>query len=151
MSTRLDLAAYNRNDQLTLVVEVKKKQDASPTWVAQLRRNLLIYDTFPNTPFFLLALPDRFYLWKNNNGKQSEASVPDYVIDAEPVFKPYLEQTGINIDQISSQSLELILTSWLNDLIHKRPDELDNSEHWLIDSGLYDALAGGRLAYEIMA
>jgi hypothetical protein len=126
MSTRLDLAAYNRDDQLTLVVEVKKKQHASLDWVAQLRRNLLAHDTFPNAPFFLLALPDRFYLWKNN-GKKLEAGEPNYAIDAEPVLKPYLERAGIRVEQISSQSLELILTSWLNELVHKKPDELDSS------------------------
>lgn len=150
MSPRLDLAAYNRDDQLTLVVEVKKKQHASLDWVAQLHRNLLAHGTLPNSPFFLLALPDRFYLWKNN-GKHYEVDKPNYAIDAEPVLRPYLERTGITVEQISSQSLELILTSWLNELVHKKLEELESSERWLVDSGLYDALVGGRLAYEIMA
>lgn len=150
MSTRLDLVGYDRDDQLTLVVEVKKKQDASLEWATRLRRNILAHDTFPNAPFFLLALPDRFYLWKNGI-KNHVASNPTYAIDAKPVLKPYLERAGVEVEQISGQSLELIIAAWLNEIVRKKPNEFDASERWLIESGLYDALVGGRLKYEAMA
>ncbi len=62
MSTRWDLAVYDSQHQLVLVVEVKSIAGASPEWAARLRRNILAHGTFPNAPFFLVALPDRFYL-----------------------------------------------------------------------------------------
>jgi hypothetical protein len=147
MAQRLDLAAYDRDDQLALVVEVKRKVDASKDWVSQLRRNIMAHGVFPNPPFFLLALPDRFYLWKNGNDNASE---PSYAIDAEPLLRPYFERAGVQADKISSQSLELMVAAWLNELVHtgKKPSELESSEQWLIESGLYEALMGGRLDRE---
>jgi len=149
MSTRWDLTAYNRDNQLVLVVEVKSKLGATPQWAAQLRRNILAHGTFPNAPYFLMVFPDRFYLWKNT-GSNHELIEPTYVIDARPILQPYFEQSGVTADQVSGQSLELIVASWLGGVMHKTPDEVDVSQQWLIDSGLYDAVAGGRLDYEVV-
>lgn len=149
MSTRWDLTAYNRDNQLVLVVEVKSKLDATPQWAAQLRRNILAHGTFPDAPYFLMVFPDRFYLWKNP-GSNHEPIEPTYVIDARPILQPYFEQAGVTADRVSGQSLELIVALWLNEVMHKTPDELDASKQWLIDSGLYDAVAGGSLDREVV-
>ena len=149
MSTRWDLATYDRNNQLVLVVEVKSKLGAPPEWAARLRRNILAHGTFPNAPYFLMVFPDRFYLWTNTQLNQ-ELIEPTYSIDALPVLQPYLNQSGITVDHVSGQSLELIVASWLNEIIHKTPDELDASQQWLIDSGLYAAVAGGSLDQEVL-
>jgi hypothetical protein len=148
MSTRWDLTVYNRDSQLVLVVEVKSKLDATPKWAAQLRRNILAHGTFPNAPYFLMVFPNRFYLWKNT-GSNHELIEPTYVIDARPILQPYFEQSGVMADQVSGQSLELIVASWLSEVMHETPDELDASQQWLIDSGLYNAVAGGSLAHEV--
>jgi hypothetical protein len=34
--------------------------------------------------------------------------------------------------------------------MHKTPDEVDVAQQWLIDSGLYDAVAGGSLDREVV-
>jgi len=149
MSTRWDLTAYNRDNQLVLVVEVKSKLDATPQWAAQLRRNILAHGTFPDAPYFLMVFPDRLYLWKNP-GSNHELIEPTYVIDARPILQPYFEQSGVTAAQVSGQSLELIVALWLNGVMHKTPDELDASQQWLIDSGLYDAVAGGSLDREVV-
>jgi len=149
MSTRWDLTAYNRDNQLVLVVEVKSKLDATPQWAAQLRRNILAHGTFPDAPYFLMAFPDRFYLWKNP-GSNHELIEPTYVIDARPILQPYFEQSDVTANQVSGQSLELIVALWLNEIMHKTPDEIDASQEWLIDSGLYDAVAGGSLDREVV-
>jgi hypothetical protein len=149
MSTRWDLTAYNRDNQLVLVVEVKSKLDATPQWATQLRRNILAHGTFPDAPYFLMVFPDRFYLWKNS-GSNHELIEPTYVIDARPILQPYFEQSGVTAVQVSGQSLELIVALWLNEVMHKTPDELDASQQWLIDSGLYDAVAGGSLDREVV-
>lgn len=150
MSTNLDLVGYDSDNQLALVVEVKKKQNASLDWATQLRRNILAHGTLPNTPFFLLALPDRFFLWKNGD-KNHETSDPAYTIDAKPVLMPYLERAGVKAEQISHQSLEIIIAAWLSELAQKEPNQLDASERWLVESGLYAALVGGRLEHEVVA
>jgi len=143
---RWDLSVGNRDGQLVLVVEVKSKTDASPEWAARLRHNILAHGTFPEAPYFLIVFPDRFYLWTHADG-HSDQREPTYAIDARPILQPYFERAGVTADQISGQSLELIVASWLGEIIHseKSFEDVDISERWLIDSGLYAALAGGKL------
>lgn len=149
MSTNWDLTIYNRANQLALAVEVKNRLDAPPEWAARLRRNILAHDTFPNAPYFLMVFPDRFYLWKDT-AAHHEPTEPTYVIDARPVLQPFYDQSGVAADQVSEQSLELMVASWLHDIMHKRPDELEAAQHWLIDSGFYQAVVGGRLEHEVL-
>jgi hypothetical protein len=150
MSARWDLAVFDRDDQLVLVVEVKNKLNAGPEWAARLRHNILAHGIFPNAPYFLMAFPDRFYLWTNNDTNDTDAG-PSYTIDARPILQPYFDQSGVTPDQISGQSLELIIASWLGELIHVEalPEELARSQPWLVDSGLYAAVTGGRLGHEV--
>jgi hypothetical protein len=147
-----DLSVDNRNGQLALVVEVKRKTNVSPEWAARLRRNILAHDTFPKAPYFLMVFPDKFYLWTDAEAHLDQ-SEPTYTIDARPILQPYFERAGVTVDQISGQSLELIVASWLGEIIHseKLPENVDASMRWLIDSGLYAALAGGKFEHEAAA
>ncbi len=147
-----DLSVYNRDGQLVLVVEVKRKTNVSTEWAAKLRRNILAHGVFPKAPYFLIALLDKFYLWTNAEA-HLDLSEPNYTIDARPILKPYFERAGVTAEQISPQSLELIITSWLGEIIHseKLPENVDTSQDWLIDSGLYTALAGGKFEHEAVA
>lgn len=151
-SSRWDLSVDNRNDQLTLVVEVKRKTNVSPEWAAKLRRNILSHGTFPKAPYFLMVFPDKFYLWSNAEAYQDQ-SEPTYTIDASPILQPYFDRAGVAADQISGASLELIVTSWLGEIIHSNqlPESIDASQQWLIESGLYAALVGGKLEHEAAA
>ena len=127
MLTTWDVEAYDRDNQLVLAVEIKSKLNASPEWAAQLRRNILAHGIYPNAPYFLMILPDRFYLWKNTDSKD-ETILPTYIIDSRPILQPYVEQSSVTAVQLSRQSLELIADSWLNDIMHRGPDELDASQ-----------------------
>ena len=149
MSAGWDLTTYDRDNKLALVVEVKSKLDATVSWAAQLRRNILAHGTFPNAPYFLMAFPDRFYLWKNSDSN-NESIKPNYIIDAYPTLQPYFDQSGVSAEQVSGHSLELIIASWLNEIIHKRPDEIDSSQQWLIESGLYNAVVDGSIDHETL-
>ena len=142
-----DLSVENRNGQLALVVEVRSKINASPEWAARLRRNILAHGTFPQAPYFLMIFPDRFYLWSDAQ-VLSEQGEPTYSIDAGPILQPYCQQAGVRADQISRQSLEMIVASWLAGIIHseKSPEDVEQSQRWLVDSGLYAALSGGKFA-----
>jgi hypothetical protein len=147
-----DLSVDNRNGQLALVVEIKRKTNVSPEWAAKLRRNILAHGTFPKAPYFLMVFPDKFYLWSNAEAYQDQ-SEPTYTIDASPILQPYFERAGVAADQISGASLELIVTSWLGEIIHsdQLSEKIDVSQQWLIESGLYAALVGGKLEHEAAA
>jgi len=150
--SRWDLSVDNRNGQLTLVVDIKRKINVSPEWAAKLRQNIFAHGTFAKAPYFLMVFPDKFYLWSNAEAYQDQ-SKPTYTINASPILQPYFERAGVAAEQISEASLELIVTSWLGEIIHSEllPESIDASQQWLIDSGLYAALVGGRLEYEATA
>lgn len=141
-----DLSVHDQNDQLILVVEVKAIINTSPEWVAKLRRNIFAHGTFPEAPFFLIVCPDKLYLW-TNAPIQEDLVLPNYVIDAAPIFQPYFDQVGVTPTNISGQNMELIVSSWLGEIIYgeKTTMMMDESQQWLIDSGLYDALHGGNV------
>lgn len=93
-------------------------------------------------PILLMVFPNDFFLWNGNNA-YIENSQPNYVIDARLVLKHYFEKTNINPNTISSGSLEIIILSWLGEIIYseKSPKNLDSSQQWLLQSGLYAALS----------
>jgi len=140
-----DLSVGDRNGQLALVVEVKCQTNVSPEWAIKLRQNILAHETFPKAPYFLMAFPDKFYLWSDPDADQDQ-SKPTYTIDAAPIFQPYCERAGVIANQLSGYSLELIVTSWLGEIIHSNqlPENVDTEQQWLIESGLYAALVGGK-------
>ncbi len=152
MTTRWDLAVYDHNEQLALVVEVKNKTQVAPEWAGRLRQNILAHGIYPDAPFFLMAFPDHFYLWVASKATQARIE-PDYSVDAHPILQPYFDHAGVTHDQISGQSLELIVAGWLSEVINaeKSPKQIVASEHWLIESGLYAAIAGGRFEHEVFA
>lgn len=145
-----DIAIYNRDNQLVVLVEVKTKLNASPEWAAQLRSNIFAHSTFSKAPYFLMAFPDRFYLWADA-AEESEISDPTYTINAHPILDSYFEQAGVSANQIIGQSLELIVASWLGKIMHSPLPELEQSQHWLIESGFYSAIAGGHFEREVFA
>jgi len=147
-SDRWDLLVDNSEGQPTLIVEVKGKINTSSKWAAQLRRNILAHGILPKVPYFLLAFPDKFYLWTDSQVDIDERE-PNYIIDARPILEPYLRKSGVTVDRIRDQSLELIVGSWLGVIIHSDefPKDLNESQHWLIESGLYTDLVGGKIEY----
>jgi hypothetical protein len=150
MSSRADIVVSTPDEQVQLVVEVKNKRGASAEWAAQMRRNLLVHGVVPNAPFFLLATPDRFYLWKD--GKPAGAPLaPDDEVEATEVLAPYIDRLGIQLAELSEPSLELLITSWLHDLIDidLAREEARPAYGWLFDSGLYEALRWGSVATEV--
>ncbi|ELS03231.1 hypothetical protein Xen7305DRAFT_00029510 [Xenococcus sp. PCC 7305] len=152
-----DLLVENSDGKPILIVEVKGKTNTSSEWASKLRRNILAHDSLPKTPYFLIVFPDKFYLWTDSkvgqNDREVKAGEPNYIVDAFPILKPYLTKAEVTVDHLTGQSLELIVASWLGGLIHSdQPSEdLDKSQSWLIDSGLYADLVGGKIEYEAVA
>jgi len=155
MSVKWDIAAYNRHKQLVLVGEVKTKLGTSPEWAEQFWNNIREYGEFSFPEYFLLAFPDRFYLWKENaHTSDQSADQPDffYTVNARPLLQPYFEQVGVEMDKIYEDSFEMLLAGWLGDIIrsgNSRDMEADESQRWLIESGLYEAISGGSVKCEV--
>ena len=149
MRFRADLAIYNKNGQLALVVEAKNKLNTSSSWAAKMRRNMLAHGLMPNTRFFLLALPDHFYLWKDA-GVVPEIVPPDYEIDPKSFLHSYYDGAEMPLNSLTGENFELVISSWLSKLLQTDilPPELQDQE-WLVKSGLFDAIKHGHLAAEV--
>lgn len=144
MHNYADLAVYNKSGQLTLIVEIKNKLGTSTDWAVQLRRNMYAHDSIPAAPFFLLALPDHFYLWMHQASSPEDAR-PSHEADPILFLKPYFDKSGILLSQVTGQSFELIVISWLNQILQARTSDDIQNQVWVINSGLFNALSGGYL------
>lgn len=145
-----DLLVKNRDGDPILIVEVKRQINVSQEWVIQLYRNLFSAAIFPKSPYFLITFPDKFYLWVNMS---TSKDTPDYIIDAKPLIQKYFEKTGTQPNQISGMSFEIIIASWLQELVflEELPEHIHNDQSWLTESGLYPALRGSNIEYEAVA
>jgi len=150
MPYRQDFTVFNSAGELTLVVEVKARRGASPAWAAQLRRNLLAHGFVAKAKYFLLALPDQFYLWKEAGAEAAEV-LPSHQIDAALLLGPYFERAGVPLENAGRGALELAVAAWLDGLLHEGglPLDLRQAYPWLAD--LSDDLRGGRVACEAVA
>ena len=149
---RADVAVYSPDGNLQLVVEIKNRPGASAEWVTQMRRNLLVHAVIPLSPYFLLVLPDFFYLWTDAVSAQ-ELAPPAYQMKAAEVLAPYLDPSSQALKDLSEYSLELLITSWLEDLVGTefRRDSVGPHLQWLFDSGLYAAITHGSVTVEATA
>ncbi len=150
MRRTTDIAVYNAVGQLSLLTEVRNKLMTSGEWAAKLRRNILEHGSFPETPFFLLALPDRFYLWKDA-GIVPEIVKPNYEIDPTQFLNPYYERSGLPLSDLSKQNFMIIVSFWLNEVLisDTQPITFPSNQKWLTESGFLKAIAGGNLALEL--
>jgi hypothetical protein len=148
VSTRPDIAVYDRDHKLQLIVEVKSKDAAPASWAARMRRNLLAHSMIPNTRFFMLATPDSFYLWRDADA-QGEV-LPHFQIDATQLLAPYADRQQLPAGGISECGLELLVASWLTDVMNSALSEetVTADLRWLLDSGLYEAIKNGSVASE---
>lgn len=150
MSVCPDIVLYDKYGQLTAVAEVKNKAGTSSDWAAGLRHNILAHGDMEPVRFFLLVTPDKLYLWRNARPGQADV-LPEFELDAQPIFEPYFKRAGVSRDDASSNALELVVASWLSDVIRAadHPDALLEGQDWLTGTGLLDALKNGRIEYEV--
>lgn len=147
-----DVIVYDQTKNIQLIVEIKNKIGASADWAAQMRRNLLTHAAIPNAPYFLLALPDISYLWVDSRTQSGEV-LPNYQFNTKEALFSEVKEANLSLDNLNEYSLELLIVSWLQEVINSGLPEQKNgsSLQWLFDSGLYEAIKGGALATEAMA
>jgi hypothetical protein len=149
----IDFVLHSRDQRLTTLVEVRSKPNTSSGWATQFRRNRLAHgNPSPRGDFFLLATPDKLYLWKGTEGSTAPFE-PSFEADARPLFAPYFQGTSVSAAAASPEAFELVVASWLADLVREaEPRPRLAAEHpWLVESGLLDAVAGGQIEYATAA
>ena len=151
MATQPDFTLYDRYGRLAAVVKVSNTRDTSGEWAAEFRRNLQARGASWHAPFFLLVTPLRLYVWKEGaQGAEADAVVlPDYELDPRPLFEPYLPGIGRKLEGISREAFELLVMSWLGELVFHLPGSSRQAP--LEDSGLPEAVKDGRITYPAAA
>lgn len=144
-----DIAVYDRDHDMQLVAEVQGRTGASPEWVREIRRNLLTAKAIPIAPYFLLAMPDAFYLWTPASHDDIEAP-PEHRINAREALAPYIRGFEDSLETINPYSLQLLVSSWLQDLAFTEPGrERNGSAGWLSASGLDQAIRKGSVDVDV--
>ena len=142
MTPLADLTVRPPSGDIALVVEVKSKVHATDKWAVALRRNLIAHGVALDSAYFLLALPDYFFLWKPHGSEMAMSA--DYKIPARDAVKPYLD--SIHLEELSSSGLELLLSTWVSNIIESNITEQTDPElAWMIDSGLFETIKGGSI------
>ncbi|MBD2313890.1 hypothetical protein H6G20_19665 [Desertifilum sp. FACHB-1129] len=152
MKYSADIAVYSKKNELKLLVEVKIQRGTSPEWAAKFLRNRSsIHEALPKVCFFLMALPDAFYLWKNPVATEIilDSNLPNYHIDPESFLKPYFRGLA---SLKSQEAFSLVVLTWLNHLINDGEDEVSQNigQEWLVESGLLKAIQGGRIEDQML-
>lgn len=139
----MTMVGYSKHGSLQLVVEVTKAPRPTAEWAAAMRRNLLAHGLTSRAPFFLLALPTRLYLGKND----PPAGVrPHYEAEMKPLKDWLWSQRPAGAVLKSEAAIEVLLTSWFAHVMHGHERQpLGPEFDWLFESGLYDAVRLGRI------
>jgi hypothetical protein len=141
-----DIAILDATGAAAVLVEAKSKSGTTPDWAAAMRRNLAAHGLMPNAKFFVLATPDRVYFWMDKT-IDPRAVPPDFSFRPERALQPYYEEVGLRPDELAETSFELLLASWLSELMSGGAEDRlpDEAVSWLRDSGFLTAIRGGRL------
>jgi len=144
-----DITVLDSSGQTVLMVELKARTGTSKDWATMYRRNLAAQGFLPKVPFFLIATPDHFYLWKNAPSA-AVAINPDYDVDATEVLDPYYRKSNLDPQIIIGAAFELIVAAWLADVREGGADNgaAQRRHRWLAKSGLLEALRGGRVVFQ---
>lgn len=148
-----DILGYNQKRQLVLVVVTAPQRGKSCEWAAEYRHNLYVNAELPKTPFFIIALPDHFYLWKE---VEEEGIVnPTYEMDPRFSLKGFLKRSALAPDKLSRSAFDLLVNAWFGmlqisnnkmEIDSRHPDwQLEQNQAWLFDSGLFEAVNKGHL------
>ena len=147
MSDQPDFTLYDRQGYPVAFVEVKNVLNTSPEWAAKYRYNLMGHGLFRGARYVSFVTPDRMYFWNGQEAGTLDAPAPPaFIADARELLAPYFKLTRLSPDRISSAAFELLVLDWLSDLVRGQVPE-----GWLRDSGLLDAVKGGRIGFDAAA
>jgi hypothetical protein len=149
MAIRTDIAITDEAGSLAALVEVKGKLGTTSDWAAAMRRNLAAHGVLPDAPYFVIATPDRFYVWERKTNNPT-AVHPDFSFELTAALRPHLDEVGMEPGELAESSLELLLASWLSELTRGVAEvgipkaALDR----LRTSGFLSLIRGGRVVHQ---
>lgn len=144
----IDFVGYNKRGEIVLLAEAKSRTGTTDEWASQLRKNILAHGELPQARFFLIATPDRIYIWKQEGPDDAEAP-PSAVVDAHEAFASYFKTLDWPASQIGPEGFEFLVRSWLTDLAGSSSTASAGgpSLHWLVESRFLDAIQGARIEH----
>jgi hypothetical protein len=82
------------------------------------------------------------HLWRKD---APAGSPPQFTASAKQIWRNYLGKLAEEPGTLRSESMELAVAAWLNDLANNvtRLDTESEADRLLLDSGLYDQMKGG--------
>jgi hypothetical protein len=143
----VDFTVEKPGEGIRLLVEAKNTASASPEWAARFLRNLFIHAQIPESAYFLLALRDHLYLWRD---PKPDVSAPDFEADTAVALRPYLARLNASLDKLSESSFELLIEAWLSDLVAGTLPDASN-RRWLEESGLAESVRDGAIRTNVAA
>ena len=150
MAYTTDLASFDVHGQKVLAVDVKAKLGTTRQWATRLRENMIGHGTNPKADFFLVALPDRLYLWRTTASRGCGLE-PMWEVDARPYLEPYTTRAGISGQAVKGMAFEMIVSQWIGDLLVGGGLPPGEDHTWLRESGLLSAIRDGHVEYEVPA
>jgi hypothetical protein len=118
-NSNIDFIVYDKEGQIILLAEAKSRRGTSEHWAARLRKNMLSHGTLPWAQYFLIATPERMYLWRQEP-KQEHADPaeipPEFTIDAAKEFRPYFQKLHLEPSDMGPEAFELLVLTWLTDI-----------------------------------
>jgi hypothetical protein len=130
-----------------LAVEARNVVSPSSEYAAEFLQNILAHGDIPKSEYFLLALRNRLYLWRDPT---APVSLPDFEGDTSDALEPYLVRLRRPLDKLSQSGFEMLIQSWVGELVMGiLPDAGD--QNWLVDSGVAVAVRDGYIRTNIAA
>jgi len=142
----IDLVIEKRGTPI-VAVEARNLDSPSDEWAADFLRNLLESGDLPKCQYFLLALRNRMYLWRN---PMLPVSLADFKGDTSAAVEPYLLMLRRPLEKLSQSGFEMLIQTWLGEVVMGiLPDAGDRT--WLVESGLADAIRDAYIRPKIAA
>ena len=143
----VDFTIEKPGEGVLLLVEAKNLPSRSPEWATRYLHNLYEHLRIPPSDYFLLVFRDSMYLWQHPS---AASAPPSFHGDTAKALRPYLSRISYPIEKLSISSFELLIQSWLGELVAGvLPESADTA--WLQDSGLLDSVRGAVLRVNLAA
>ena len=140
----IDIVAYDREGQVVLLAEAKSRHGTSADWAARLRRNMLSHGLLPWAKYFLIATPERVYVWRQERPDHAEAP-REFTIDAAKVLEPYFQKLHQEPSKIGPEEFELLVVTWLTDIARSGEHNLKQDPSAALLSELTESLKQARI------
>jgi hypothetical protein len=142
----VDLVIEKGGDAV-VAVEARNIESPSAEWAAKFLTNILEDGDVPECPYFLLALRNRIYLWRN---PKLPVALPDFEGDTSDALQAYLVRLRRPLAGLSLDSFRMLIEAFLFEMVMGVLPESGNLK-WLVDSGFADAIRNAYIRQNIAA